>query len=48
MPGRARESNRRPKKLLLDTHTALWWWAGDSGVSEVATKALAPGLIGGL
>jgi PIN domain nuclease of toxin-antitoxin system len=28
-------------KLLVDTHTAIWWLAGDSRLSETARSAIA-------
>ncbi len=28
-------------KLLLDTHTLLWWWKDDPRLSKRATKAIA-------
>lgn len=28
-------------KLLLDTHTALWWWEGSSELSDRITELLA-------
>jgi PIN domain nuclease of toxin-antitoxin system len=28
-------------KLLLDTHTLIWWWAGDSLLSQRASAAIA-------
>jgi len=28
-------------RLLLDTHTALWWWCGATELSPAATDALA-------
>lgn len=28
-------------KLLLDTHTLLWWWSGDRRLSDVARKSIA-------
>ena len=27
-------------KLLLDTHTLLWWWADDKQLSKAARKAI--------
>lgn len=27
-------------KLLLDTHSLLWWWGGDSRLSQLARSAI--------
>ena len=28
-------------RLLLDTHTLLWWWSGDSALPDTARAAIA-------
>jgi len=30
-------------KVLLDTHAALWWWAGSDSLSPPAREAIADG-----
>src|SRR5918994_2160933 len=40
-PGRHRRRARRPVKLLLDTHAALWWLSGDERFGTTAEEHLS-------